>query len=1286
MKSNEPVTGKAIPVNPNTVLVSKTDTKGVITYANQAFVEVGGFSEAELLGQSHNLVRHPDMPPAVFAELWETIAAGRPWTGIIKNRARNGDHYWVEANVAPVLRNGVVDEYLSVRRGATPEQIAAAEERYRRLNAGQPPRRSWLGRLNFLNRIPLGAQLAIAIVALLIPFVYQLAVYWSTQSDRAAFSAKESTGVEYVVPLRQLAQQLANHRSAAAAVRAGARELQPEMAAAARGVDQAFGATTLTAPAYVTELAVDDRLERIRAEWRDLEAVATRLPPAQGFARHSELLEAVRALISHVGDTSNLILDPDLDSFYLMEAVIVSLPPALEKLDRVRARGIDHAGLGALDDDARLELRILHNSIDELLERIRNGLAVSARENPAIAARFQPQFEAFAGHAHAFTDWVDQRLIAAAQPAVTPSELFALGTQAVDSGFALYDALTPVLTQLLRDRVNGIHGETYWALGFALVFSIVALALAATIVRRTSGPLRQALAAFADLANGDFTTRIDAGGRRDEIGHLLDGLKVMQTKLNFDLTDAEERAAAATRVKTALDCVSTNVMVADKDYNIIFLNKAVREMFKAAASDLQERLPDFDAGALLGRNIDLFHRDPGHQRRLLDQLTQTHDSRVTVGSRTFRIIANPVIDQAGERLGVAVEWADLTQELRAQEEERIRLEAERRTAAENQRIRVALDNVSTNVMLADTERNIIYVNKAAHSLFDAAEADIRQDLPAFSAANLVGGSIDAFHQNPDHQARLLTQLTQTHVAEMQLGGRTLKIVANPVLDADGTRLGTTVEWTDRTAEVAVEQEIDDLVDAARGGDLQRRIELAGKQGFFRRLGVGFNALLDELAGVFGSIAEVMSRLAEGDLSHDIRQEYAGTFGQVRDDINRTVAKLGQIVGELRTAADQVQTGASEISDGNTNLSARTEQQASSLQETASSLEQLTSTVRNNADNAQQANQVAANARQLAERGGTVVGNAIQAMDQINTASAKIAEIIGVIDEIAFQTNLLALNASVEAARAGEQGRGFAVVATEVRNLAGRSATAAKQIKELIQDSVSKVQAGAELVNESGETLGEIVSGVKKVGDIIAEIAAASAEQAAGIDQVNQAVTAMDEVTQQNAALAEQTSAASASLYDKAQEMERIMAFFHAPEDPAALLHDLEHAGPVAQSAAPQSAELDFFAARTAHMAWRQKIRDFLDGNQALTRAEAVSHRDCALGKWLYSTGLDSYGHVPEMQRMEQEHERLHGVIRDIIELKNDGQATAAEKRFGQIESLSDSIVHLLKSVESKVAN
>jgi methyl-accepting chemotaxis protein len=267
------------------------------------------------------------------------------------------------------------------------------------------------------------------------------------------------------------------------------------------------------------------------------------------------------------------------------------------------------------------------------------------------------------------------------------------------------------------------------------------------------------------------------------------------------------------------------------------------------------------------------------------------------------------------------------------------------------------------------------------------------------------------------------------------------------------------------------------------------------------------------------------------------------FGQISTSMNGFMEKLQAIILQTKEASGSISSGAMQIARGNDDLSQRTQEQAAALEETASSMEEMTATVKQNADNARQANQLSSNARSHAEKGGSVVQRVVGAMEEINASSRKIADIIGVIDEIAFQTNLLALNAAVEAARAGEQGRGFAVVATEVRSLAQRSATAAKEIKELISDSVQKVGAGTELVDESGRTLNEIMEAVKKVSDIVAEIAAASEEQAAGIEQVNNAVTQMDSTTQQNAALVEEASAASKSLEERSRSMVDLMSQF-----------------------------------------------------------------------------------------------------------------------------------------------
>ena len=297
-------------------------------------------------------------------------------------------------------------------------------------------------------------------------------------------------------------------------------------------------------------------------------------------------------------------------------------------------------------------------------------------------------------------------------------------------------------------------------------------------------------------------------------------------------------------------------------------------------------------------------------------------------------------------------------------------------------------------------------------------------------------------------------------------------------------------------------------------------------------------------------ARVITALSAGDLTQCMDGAYEGGLATLQVELNASMGNLLSTVQQIRSASSSITSAAGEISQGNTDLSQRTEEQASSLEETAASIEELTSTVKQNADNAREASQLAVSAREQASKGGTVVQNAVVAMGAINESSKKIADIIGVIDEIAFQTNLLALNAAVEAARAGEQGRGFAVVASEVRNLAQRSAGAAKEIKTLINDSVRKVDEGSKLVNASGTTLNEIVASVKRVADIIAEIAAASAEQSSGIDQVNKAVGQMDQVTQQNAALVEEAAAAAESLDDQARGLLDAMSFFVTEQEVA----------------------------------------------------------------------------------------------------------------------------------------
>ncbi len=474
---------------------------------------------------------------------------------------------------------------------------------------------------------------------------------------------------------------------------------------------------------------------------------------------------------------------------------------------------------------------------------------------------------------------------------------------------------------------------------------------------------------------------------------------------------------------------------------------------------------------------------------------------------------------------------------------RERSEADRKTMTRIQRLRDGLEKLSTPVVLSNSDNEVTFVNAAFRDLLARNANDLRQISPDLNPANVIGTSLSQFSSDHSTMQRLLQNLHGGTSVELEAGSRVFNLQVNAIAGDNGERIGSSMEWHDVTDQRRVMEEVDDVVSGANRGELSSRISLDNKDGIYHGLCASINGLLDVTQEIVGDVSDFLGAIASGDLTQTIDKDYSGTFADVKRDANRSQQKLLEVVSSIHSVAGTVGTAAREINIGNLDLSQRTERAAAHLEETSTSMEEMTSSVTQNADNSRQAKQLALAAREHAEKGGEVVGHAVEAMAGINESSRKISDIIGVIDDIAFQTNLLALNASVEAARAGEQGRGFAVVASEVRNLAGRSATAAKEIKDLIEDSVNRVENGARLVNESGKTLEGIVSQVKKVTDIVSEISASSQEQSDGIGLVNSTISELDEATQQNAALVEQASAASQSTSDQVANLIKLIGFF-----------------------------------------------------------------------------------------------------------------------------------------------
>ena len=438
----------------------------------------------------------------------------------------------------------------------------------------------------------------------------------------------------------------------------------------------------------------------------------------------------------------------------------------------------------------------------------------------------------------------------------------------------------------------------------------------------------------------------------------------------------------------------------------------------------------------------------------------------------------------------------LAEDRKQAEKDRERAEKDRLMLEDSTRLKSALDAVNTNVMMADESGVIIYCNDTLMEMLGEAEDDIRNELPNFDTETLVGSSFDIFHKNPAHQRALVESLTSVHVVEITVSRHNFRFVATPVFDADDRRLGTVVEWSDRTHELAAERDVQMMVDSVLQGNLSKRVDTRYMTGFSAVISNGVNGIVD---------------------------------------------KLSSAMREIRESSEIVHAVAGDIAQGNGDISERTVKQASSLEETSASMEKMTGTIRKNAEDAASASKLANNTRDIAEQGGEVVNHAITAMEEIDQSSRQIAAIIGVINDIAFQTNLLALNASVEAARAGEQGRGFAVIASEVRNLASACAEAAQEIEQQIGNSVAAVEKGNKLVNESGETLSEIVTSVRQVTDIVAKIAEESEQQSRGVDEINMAIAHMGGMTQQNAELVDEMAVASQNMRTQADMLNDVVS-------------------------------------------------------------------------------------------------------------------------------------------------
>ncbi len=693
---------------------------------------------------------------------------------------------------------------------------------------------------------------------------------------------------------------------------------------------------------------------------------------------------------------------------------------------------------------------------------------------------------------------------------------------------------------------------------------------------------------------GEFK-RIGKGGKEVWIqasyNPILDdqGRPFRVVKFATDVTEQVRVRQNAQRVQSVVENSPKPVMLLDpKTFTITYANPASI----TTLATLEKYLP-CRASELVGQCIDIFHKNPSHQRRLLaDEKNLPHEARIPLGDEWLKLQVYALRDEHGKYTGPALSWEVITEQVRAEQREKAQ-------KAEMARVQGIVEYSPKPVMLLDlADMRITYANPAAIATLTPLE----QYLPC-RASELVGQCVDIFHKNPSHQRRMLAdERNLPHNARIKVGPETLELQVYALRDEHGKYVGPALAWevisdrarleeADARAKEVVKrvqraleelahgnvdalieetfdgdleamknnvnkiasvlqsfrQEARNLIAAAQQGRLSERAEAQRFQGAYREIIGGINSILDAILGPVVNIREKLARVSEGDLTAYVREEYEGDHAALRDALNASLDGLNRLLGQVRNAANQIATSAGQVSDAAQDLSQGASEQAATIEEISAQMVQMTNQTHQNAENASQANQLAVAARDGAEAGDKRMTEMVGAMREIEDASTSISKIIKVIDEIAFQTNLLALNAAVEAARAGVHGKGFAVVAEEVRNLAARSARAAKETTEMIEGSIKKVAQGTNIAKETASALNRIVQDVGKVTDLVAEIAAASNEQAEGIAQINQGLEQVNEVTQRNTATAEQSAASAEEMSGQTSEMRGMVERFKLAE-------------------------------------------------------------------------------------------------------------------------------------------
>jgi len=923
--------------------------------------------------------------------------------------------------------------------------------------------------MRLMSGMQFGGKALLICLMFLLPLGLFGYFYASAELAQMNFTAQERAGVTAMRQFVPIYTGVLKTRNATRATLGGF-DGQSRYQAARAQTDQAMQTFEQYLRDAADPIKLKPEFDKLKSAWTATAQSAHGADP-QGRTVFGPVTSSVAAMLVLMGDNSNLVLDPDLDSFYLVNAMVLTLPNLAEDVGQLWGWGTYALAHPGLSIDIEKRYLVWATGVETGLKQTRAYLLRATAANPALAAQLDmPVFDEVAAF-HKFAADTDALIN---QTDLTPLKYYEKGEAVLLRLQSFYDQGLPLLDSLLQARLAAMQQRMWLAAGLAVLALLMAGYLFYSFYLVTRRGLSLATEHLKKIADGDLADTPQQPFGQDEPAQVLRSVIATQAVL------AQFRAAQAELARQhdagMLDfAMPTQGLPGDYAAMARSTNALVQSHIAVTM-----RVVDVITGYTQGRFEASMDRLPGQKARISEAMDQVRQSLHTAAD----------------------------------------------AAVANARVVQALNKADTSVMITNAAHDIIFLNETVLAMFQHHEAEFKKVSPGFEARKLLGRNVDALHKNPMHQHRLLAGLTTTHRAQIEVGKLHFTLVLNPIFDAQGQRIGAVLEWLDRTAEINSEQEVAKVVAAAAAGDFSLRINTAGKTGFFANLGVGMNTLIDTSAQGLGDVAQVLAAVAEGDLTQRVTRDYQGLFGKVKDSVNTSSDNLARVIDEVRSAADALTNAASQVAATAESLSQAASEQAASVEQTTSQIDTMSASINQNSDNARVTDGMATKTNKEAIDGGSAVSQTVAAMKQI---AAK----IGIIDDIAYQTNLLALNAAIEAARAGEHGKGFAVVAAEVRKLAERSQEAAKEIgalagnsvttaeragkllddivpsvqktSELVQDIAAASAGQSESVTQIGAAMGQLSKATQQNASASEELAATSQELSGQAEQLQQSI-------------------------------------------------------------------------------------------------------------------------------------------------------------------------------------